>query len=236
MNVQQAWPFREHTRAAALAAAPTQKPRRWGLPTGPVQKDLLSCNRGPCGMDLTASTQRRWRSFSLAANIRWRTKKPRLAWASSGASILVQKLGVEPHTQRYHVSTTSSSSGDGRCRASATSAGVVSHPSNSASLRRSTGIALGVDWRHDGVRLGTLRRRATLPSAQGLERPPKCIVLYALEARMQIVVKMKVIWSPPGRILKERPLTARERLQPVHPRAEREPLQFGPQSHMAERR
>jgi hypothetical protein len=52
---------------------------------------------------------------------------------------------------------------------------------------------------------------------------------------MQIVVKMKVIMSPPGRILKERPLTARERLQPA-PKAEREPLQFGPQSYMAERR
>ena len=49
---------------------------------------------------------------------------------------------------------------------------------------------------------------------------------------MQIVVKMKVIMSPPGRILKEQPPTARARPQP----AEREPLQAGPQSHIAERR
>ena len=81
-----------------------------------------------------------------------------------------------------------------------------------------------------------IAQTATLPSAQGLERLPRCVVLYALEARMQIVVKMKVIMSPPGRILKERPLTASERLQPAHPKAEREPLQFGPQSHTAERR
>ena len=43
---------------------------------------------------------------------------------------------------------------------------------------------------------------------------------------MQIVVKMKVIMSPPGRILKERPLTASERLQSAHPKAERELLQI----------
>ena len=53
---------------------------------------------------------------------------------------------------------------------------------------------------------------------------------------MQIVVKMKVIMSPPGRILKEQPLTARPRLQPAHLKTEREPLQARPQSHMAERR
>ena len=82
----------------------------------------------------------------------------------------------------------------------------------------------------------TVAQTATLPSAQGLERAPRCIVLSTLEARMQIVVKMKVIMSPPGRILKERPLSARERLQPAHLKAEKEPLQFGPQSHMAERR
>ena len=33
--------------------------------------------------------------------------------------------------------------GNGLCRTSARSAGVVSHPSNSASLRRITGIAFG---------------------------------------------------------------------------------------------
>ena len=53
---------------------------------------------------------------------------------------------------------------------------------------------------------------------------------------MQIVVKMKVITSPPGRILKEQPLTARARPQPAHLKTKREPLQAAPQSHMAERR
>jgi hypothetical protein len=53
---------------------------------------------------------------------------------------------------------------------------------------------------------------------------------------MQIVAKMKVIMSPPGRILKEQPVTARARPQPTYVKAEREPLQAGPQSHMAERR
>ena len=53
---------------------------------------------------------------------------------------------------------------------------------------------------------------------------------------MQIVAKMKVIMSPPGRILKEQPLTARARPEPAHLKTEREPLQVRPQSHMAEGR
>jgi hypothetical protein len=53
---------------------------------------------------------------------------------------------------------------------------------------------------------------------------------------MQIVVRMKVIMSPPGRILKEQPLTARVRPRPARLNVEREPLQAGPQFQMAERR
>ena len=50
---------------------------------------------------------------------------------------------------------------------------------------------------------------------------------------MQFVVKMKVIMSPPGRILKEQPWTAPAQLQPAL-KAEREPLQVRPQAYIAE--
>ena len=63
---------------------------------------------------------------------------------------------------------------------------------------------------------------ATLPSAPGVERLPRCMVLYALEGPMQITVKMNVIMSPPGRILKEQPRTARAQVKLAHRNAEGE--------------
>ena len=50
---------------------------------------------------------------------------------------------------------------------------------------------------------------------------------------MQIVAKMKVIMSPPGRILKEQPRAAPAPLPPAQVKPEREQLQVAPQSHTA---
>jgi hypothetical protein len=51
---------------------------------------------------------------------------------------------------------------------------------------------------------------------------------------MQIVTKMKVIMSPPGRILKEQPRAARAALQPARLKPERQQLQVGPQPNIAQ--
>jgi hypothetical protein len=51
---------------------------------------------------------------------------------------------------------------------------------------------------------------------------------------MRIVAKMKVIMSPPGRILKEQPRGARAPVQPAQLNPDREELHVGPKSHMAQ--